>query len=292
MTMEQYKVFFQVAKSKSISKAAKTLFVSQPAVTKAIKTLEGELDVILFIRNSKGVVLTREGEILLNYVSEAFTQIEQGEKRLKQLKDNEFGTVRIGISTILCKHYFMPYLKLFHATYPKLKIEVVNRTSPQTLELLEVNRIDCAIISDTGDKTPYDYYHLLYIDDTFVSKDKPPKEVMSVSDLAKYPLLLLEKNNATREAYDNYFIENHKEIYPDIEISSMEFLVEFAKIGLGVSGVIRNFVRSELRDNKLYEWNVEPKMKKRSIGILYKKDEPLSIASKTFIEFMITQNVR
>lgn len=290
MTTEQYKVFYQVAESGSISRAARALFVSQPAVTKSIKILENELDVTLFIRNPKGVTLTREGEILYDYVKEAFEQLEQGEKRIKQLKDNEFGSIRIGISNILCKYYFIPYLKVFHEKYPKLKIEIVNRTSPETLELLETGKIDCAIISDVGGKNIYAYNSLMQIQDTFVAKTKPPKEVMSIKDLEEYPLLLLEKKNATRASFDEHFMNHQVNVNVDIEISSMEFLIEFAKIGLGVSAVIGNFVEEELREGALYEWRIDPMMPTRTIGLLYKSGEPLSIATKTFIEFMIEEN--
>lgn len=290
MTTEQYKVFYQVAESGSISRAARALFVSQPAVTKSIKILENELDVTLFIRNPKGVTLTREGEILYDYVKEAFEQLEQGEKRIKQLKNNEYGSIRIGISNILCKYYFIPYLKVFHERYPNLKIEIVNRTSPETLELLDSGKIDCAIISDVGGKNQFEYNSLMQIQDTFVAKDKPPKEVMDIKELENHPLLLLEKKNATRASFDEHFLDHQVNVQVDIEISSMEFLIEFAKIGLGVSAVIGNFVEDELRDGSLYEWKIEPMMPKRTIGLLYKSGEPLSIATQTFIDFMIEEN--
>lgn len=289
MTAEQYRVFYHVAECGSISKAAKVLYVSQPAVTKSIKILEGELEVMLFVRTSKGVVLTREGELLYDYVKEAFEQLEEGEKRIRQLKELEYGVVRIGISNILCKYYFIPHLKEFHERYPDIKIEIVNRTSPETLTLLEQGKIDCAIISHVGDMKGYIYHQLLEIRDTFVSKDKPPKPIMQVKELEGYPLLLLEKKNATRLYFDEYFLEHKVNAKVEIEISSMEFLIEFAKIGLGVSAVIGTFIDNELESGNLYEWKVEPEMPKRGVGLLYKKENPLSIASKTFIQFMTWQ---
>lgn len=235
MTTEQYRVFYQVAESGSISKAAKALFVSQPAVTKSIKILEKELDVILFVRTTKGVTLTSEGEVLFDYVREAFEQLSEGERRIKQLKNNDMGSVRIGISNILCKYYFIPHLKRFHERYPKLKIEIVNRTSPETLELLESGRIDCAIISEAGSPSGYAYHHLMDIQDTFVAKNPPDKEVMDIRELEDYPILLMEKKNATRASFDEHFLNHQVNVNVEIEISSLEFLIEFAKIGLGVS---------------------------------------------------------
>lgn len=286
LTAEQYRVFYHVVENKSISKAAKVLYVSQPAVTKSIKTLEGELGVVLFVRTAKGVTLTNEGEILFAYVKEAFEQLEQGERRIRQLKDRAFGSVRIGISNILCKYYFIPYLKLFHESYPGIKIEIINRTSPETLDLLDSDRIDCAIISDAGISGSYSFEHLMEIQDTFAAKNPPPMEVLPIKELENYPILLLEKKNATRKNYDEHFLENQVNVNVDIEISSMEFLIEFAKIGLGVSAVIGDFIQDELNRKELYEWKIEPALPKRSIGVLYKNNEGLSIASKTFIKYM------
>lgn len=286
MTTELYKVFFFVAESGSISKAAKKLYVSQPAVSKGIKNLEETLGLSLFIRTAKGVELTEEGRLLYRYVSEAFNQFEQGEKLIRQLRDKTYGTIRIGISNTLCKYYFVPHLRAFHESYPKLKIEIVNRTSPETLQLLEDGRLDCAIISDVHEGGKFDYSRLMGIQDIFVSKRKPPSEVMTLDALEKYPMLLLEKKNATREHLEQFLIEHQIQLNVDIEISSMEFLVEFAKIGLGVASVIGSFVQEELNNGELYEWKIEPSIPARTIGLLSRNTDGLSIASQTFINFM------
>lgn len=286
MTTELYKVFYYVAESSSISKAAKKLYVSQPAVSKGIKNLEESLGLSLFIRTAKGVELTEEGRLLYKYVSEAFNQFEQGEKIIRQLRDKTYGTVRIGISNTLCKYYFVPHLKAFHEAYPKLKIEIVNRTSPETLQLLEEGRLDCAIISDVHEDKRFDYCTLMSIQDIFVSKRQPPKKTIPLKDLEKQPMLLLEKKNATREHLEHFLIENQIQLNVDIEISSMEFLVEFAKIGLGVASVIGAFVEEELNNQELFEWRTTPSVPSRTIGLLSRNSDGLSIASQTFIDFM------
>ncbi len=291
MTTEQYKVFYKVVEHGSISKAAKALFVSQPAVTKSIQMLENELEIKLFVRNPKGVSLTREGEVLYTYVKEAFEQLELGEKRIEELKGRTYGSVRIGISHILCKFFFMPHLRSFHEHYPKLKIEIVNRTSLETLELLDNGKIDCAIISEVADRQRYRYHELMKIQDTFAAKIKPPQEKMSIQELSTYPLLLLEKKNSTRQHYEEHFMQHQCYINPDIEISSMEFLIDFAKIGLGVSAVIQEFVQKEFDKESLFEWKVDPPLSQRNIGLLYKKSDSLSIAAKTFIDFMTNKKM-
>jgi len=284
--MEQYYNFYMVAEYGSISKAAERLYVSQPAVTKSIKNLEGNLGVILFHRTSKGVTLTGEGKILYEHVKLAFTEIHQGEKLIKKLKDKSLGVVRIGISNTLCKYYFMPYLKKFHELYPNIKIEITNRVTLETLEHLEKGLLDCAIVSRLSDEKRFHFEELMVIQDIFVAKDKAPKESMTLQELEEYPMLFLEKKNATRKYIDEYLIKNSANLQIDIEISSMEFLVEFAKIGLGVASVIENFIEDDLKEGVLHKWNINPPIKPRSIGLIYNEKTNLSIASQTFIDFM------
>lgn len=290
MLTDAYRIFCYVAEEGSISKAAKRLFVTQPAVSKSVRQLEETLGLALFRRTAKGVELTPEGQLLYKHASQAFLQLEEGEKLLRQMKEQSFGTIRIGISTTLCKYYFLPYLEKFHQTYPGLKIEIVNRTSTETVHLLMEGRLDCAVISETVLPQGFTYEKLMTIQDIFVSKESPIKEEIPLEELVREPMLLLEKKNATREFLDAFLLDHQIKLDVDIEISSMEFLVEFAKIGLGVASVIREFVTEELESGDLHVWQVKPSVPKRSIGLQYKKDANRSIACQTFIDFMLDAN--
>ena len=217
--MELYYNFYIVAEYGNISKAAERLFISQPAVTKSIKNLENSLGIKLFNRTSKGVNLTDEGKMLYNHVKNAFMEIEAGEKLIKKLKDKSLGVVRIGISNTLCKYYFMPYLKKFHELYPNIKIEITNRVTLETLDLLEKGTLDCAIVSKVNNENRFHFYELMKIQDIFVSKNKAPKKTLTLLELQEYPMLFLEKKNATRKYIDEYLIKNHTNLQIDIEIS-------------------------------------------------------------------------
>jgi len=291
MTAEVYRVFYHVAECGSISKAASVLYVTQPAVSKAIKNLEEDLGVVLFKRLSRGVELTVEGRVLFGHVQQAFIQLNEGEKLIRQLKDRTYGAIRIGISTTLCKYYFLPHLKAFHQVYPNLKIEIVNRTSTETVKLLEEGRLDCAIISELPADDHFVYEKLMAIQDIFVSKRPAPRQGMGLEDLGNEAMLLLEKKNATREHLDRFLLQESVHLNVDIEISSMEFLVEFAKIGLGVASVIEAFVQEELKEGSLYHWPVLPKVPERSIGLMFLATRSHSIACQTFIQFMLDRKL-
>jgi DNA-binding transcriptional LysR family regulator len=283
---ELYRVFYTVAGCGTISAAAGSLFVSQPAVTKSVKKLEDLTGCTLFVRSSKGVRLTTEGQILYEYVKNGFEHLQNGEQVLKKLKNRKEGLVKVGISTTLCRYYFIPHLEEFHRKYPGIRITIVNRTSQETLKLLEKGLIDFGIISIPRERSHFAYRELMTIRDVFVAGRQFPElqGPVPVQTLSRYPLMMLEKDNVTRSYIDAYLAENKVVLKPEIEISSLDFLVEFARIGLGVALVIRNFIEDELSRGLLREVPVTPALPPRKIGIVTPKNLPLSIAAEAFIE--------
>ena len=110
MNLELYKSFYYAAKSESLSKAAEVLYISQPALSRAIKQLEQALGCTLFFRTSKGVRLTPEGRLLFQHIEQAFNFINMGEQRIAETQALQTGEIRIGASDTLCKYYLIPYL--------------------------------------------------------------------------------------------------------------------------------------------------------------------------------------
>ena len=111
---ELYKVFYHVAVTLSFSEASKQLFISQSAVSQSIKVLEKKLKQPLFIRSTKKVQLTPEGEILLKHIEPAMNLIQKGENQLLEAHTLNGGQLRIGASDTICRYYLVPYLKQFH----------------------------------------------------------------------------------------------------------------------------------------------------------------------------------
>ena len=288
--IELFKVFYTVATCKTVSAAGKRLHVSQPAVSKSIKKLEDLTGCTLFIRSSKGVRLSTEGRILFDYVQNGLEYLQGGERILKKIRNREHGQVKIGISNTLCRYYFLRYLEKFHQDYPGIRITIVNRTSPETLHLLEKGLIDFGIISIPKDRSGFTYHELLTITDVFVVGHNAVnlQGPVALQELDRYPLMMLEKDNVTRSLIDTYLEENGILLQPEIEIGSMDFLIEFAKIGLGVALVIKNFVKEELAVGLLREIPTIPAMPSRKVGIVLPKDLPLSLAAETFIDVLCT----
>ena len=146
--LTQYRIFYAVARAGNISRAAKELFISQPAISKSISKLEESLGMALFIRNSRGVSLTAEGQVLFQHVEAAFEALERGENELKQIQNLHIGQLKIGVSNTLCKYILLPYLKGFIAQYPHVRILIESQDTARTISMLERQKLDIGLIAE------------------------------------------------------------------------------------------------------------------------------------------------
>ena len=285
--LEAYRVFCEVAENKSISKASEKLFISQSAVSQTIKQLEKELDMQLFIRNSKGVELTGSGEVLYQYSKSAVDLLNEGISRLQRIKELKEGELRIGAGDTVSRYLLSEKLETFHKKYPSVNLSIVNRTSYEAVELLKSGKIDVAFVNlpiETDESIKITEY--IDIHDIFVgsSNNKLYKtKTYSLSELSKLPLVLLEKKSNSRMYIDKFFLKNGFVLTPEIELGSHDLLLEFAKINLGAACVVKEFSKEYLDDKSLVEIKTEIPIPKRSIGIATLKSVDLSEAAKLFL---------
>lgn len=292
--LDLYKVFCEVAKCGSFSKAAKELYMTQPAVSQSIMQLERELQVRLFTRMPKGVALTNEGELLFEYINSAMNLIGTGEKKLKETKGMMIGELKIGVGDTISRYFLMPYLEMFHRKYPNIKLKIINRTTLELCDMLKSGEIDIAICNLPIDDSAIESKPCLTVQDIFVCgeqyKDlaKNPIDILNLSSL---PLILLEGKSNTRKYIEKYFLENGVKITPEIELGSHDLLLEFAKINLGIACVIREFSHDYMKDGSLYEIKLKEEIPNRSIGFCYLKSVSLSVASRKFVEIVESKEV-
>ena len=287
---ELYKVFYHVAKNLSFTEAASKLFISQSAVSQSIRALEEEMNCKLFNRHTKQVKLTQEGEILFKHVEQAFNFIKAGERSIQEVHSLKQGEVRIGASDTICKYYLLPYLKKFNQLYPRIKIHVTNRTSPVCIELLNKGFVDLSVINvpETTFKN-MTIKKIKTLQDVFIA-GKNYSHLLDkqffLKDLEEYPLLLLEKNTVTRDFFDAWAKEKGVNITPEIELGSVDLLIELAKIGLGISFVSQEYIWRELKDQEVFILNVKEEIPKRSLGIITHNNIPLPAAARKFVELL------
>jgi Transcriptional regulator len=285
--MEGYRAFFAVAQTGSFSRAADMLHVTQPAISHAVRRLEERLGGPLFFRTPKGVKLTSEGEVLYKFVSQAHHFLESGEKKIAEMRQLMAGEVKIGAGDTLCRHYLLPHLESFHREYPDVKIQVTNRTTRETIALLKEGKIDFGIVNlPVEEDRQLVIRESIPLHDCFVAGEayiKLTERTVSWDELARYPLLLLEQGSSIRRYIDRFAKRLGVTIQPEFELGSIELLVQFAHIGLGVACVIREFVAEDLMKRTLYEVPLEMPLPPRKVGLVTLRDVPLSAAASRFL---------
>ena len=288
--LSQYKIFYEVAKAGNISRAAKELYISQPAISKSISKLEDSLGLSLFTRSSRGVQLTCEGEILFEHVREAFETLSRGEQELKRIQEFDIGHLRIGVSNTLCKYILLPYLKTFVDQYPHMRVTIESQATAQTLARLEQQKIDLGLVAEPSVKKDLSFIPVMDIQDIFVAtpsylENLYLREGRGTPLFETGHIMLLDTSNMTRRYVDEYMSQNN--IYPRqiLEVTTMDLLIEFAKIGLGIGCVIKELVQKELESGVLAEIPLDIPIHRRTIGFAYHPANQ-ALALKTFLEFL------
>lgn len=260
-SLDLYKIFHAVAKAGSFSDAARELYITQPAVSQSVRNLETEIGVQLFVRGAKGVELTREGKILSDYVSSAMGMLEAGESRMRMLAMLDAGELRIGASDTVSKWFLLPIIQKFHRTYPNISLTITNRTTAETIRLLKSGSIDIGYVNLPAESDGVVFEECMPVHDTFIAgnaySELKGREV-SLSELAEYPLIMLESAARSRQWVDHHFQSNGVPLLADVELSAHDLLVDFARIELGIACVIREFVLDSINDGTLFEIQLQP----------------------------------
>lgn len=283
-----YHVFYEVANCRNFSIAAGKMYISQPAVSKAVSKLEENLNVILFHRSSKGVTLTHEGELLYRYVEQAMYSLRSGEEQLKASASQKVSQLSIGVSTTLCKYVLLPVLKNFMAENPNIKITISCQSTYDTISALQEGSIDIGLVGLPSKLNPeagnmVTYLPLKTIDDVFVATES------YLTPFAKYKanfqkkegffqeaaFIMLDKENISRKHVDNFLAENHISLSNVIEVNNMDLSIEFAKAGLGIACIISDFVKNDLKNGTLREVKLGHRIPKRQIGFAYLAKVPV-----------------
>ena len=292
---ESYKIFYHVALNQSISKAADKLLISQPAVSYQIKVLEEQLGITLKKKKKKGVTLTDEGKILYSYISKGIENFINGENALTNLKNLDYGIIRIGASTTVSKHVLMPYLKIFHKLYPNIEINITNNLTEELMRELRNGNLDILILNlPMKEGKDLDIKNILEVQAIFVANkdyyDILNKKI-SLNDLNNYPLLFQKKPSNTRDYLDNYLNTNKIKLIPKMEIVSYNLIMDFIKIGFGIGYATKEFIKEELNNGDLYELNVIPKIPKRFIGAVTLKQTIPNFSVNKLIDLMTKKDV-
>ena len=284
---ELYKVFYHVATTLSFSEASKQLYISQSAVSQSIKALEKKLDQVLFIRSTKRVQLTPEGEILLRHVEPAMNLIKRGETQLLE-SSTTGGQIRIGASDTICRYYLVNYLRQFHESFPGAHIKVTNQTSIKCVDLLENGQVDLIFINHPN-------MHISNLSamkriktfrDVFVANDSFSHlkgKKLSFRELLDQPILMLDRKSTTSEFLHNLFQKYQLDLVPEIELSSNDLLIDLARIGLGIAFIPDYCLEKD--SSGLFVVETKEELPERQILVAYNDRIPMPKSVKTFLEY-------
>ncbi|MFC4597717.1 LysR family transcriptional regulator [Cohnella hongkongensis] len=286
---ELYKVFYWAAKTGSLSQAAKALYLTQPSVSHAIKQLETSFGISLFYRTAKGVELTQEGAILYSYIEQSHIFISLAEEQMAALKNLESGELRIGGSDSLFKHYLLPYLEDFHARYPGVRLHLNHGTTPEVIAFLKEGRIDLGVVRMPIVDPQLEVRESFSLQDCFVAGARYAElkgKLLTPDMLLEQSIILFSRNSRARMTITEIFQSYGYAIKPEIEVGSVDLLIEFARRGLGISFVTREFVSKELEEGSLFEIALDLPIPPSRVGIMTKRNMPLSSAAARFMELI------
>lgn len=290
VNLDLYHVFYTVAKSGSLTKAAEELYISQPAVSRSIKQLESQLGVSLFTRTHRGMKLSAQGgKIIFAEVEKALNLLEGAENRLAEMKNTATGTLRIGASDTIFEYFLADKIVEFHERFPAVKIDLKADFTPDTIEKLKADECDVAFVNlpIEADNDLKLYGNFMHLNDIFIAGEKY-KEItenpIKIADLKKYPLILMEKNTVARRSFEAFLSANGMEIKPSIEVGSWELMKRLVSCGMGVGLIPKEYAAKPIAEGVLYEVKTDVSLPVRSIGMLLPKNRQIPYTLHCFID--------
>ena len=289
---EYYKIFYYVAKYENLTKAATALKTSQPAVTRTIHNLEGELGCRLFTRSKTGMKLTPEGRTFYGYVAAGCAQFFKGENDLSNLISLENGTIYISATETALHCYLFQAMEEFNSLYPNVRFKILNNSTTESVNAVKEGKVDLAFVSANLQvakplrmKILRKYRDILIAGKRF-EELKAGKEELSLKELVSYPWISLTAETITRRFLNEYFEKNGLTFMPDMELATTDMILPAVRHNLGLGFIPAEFADAELESGQVFEIKVKEKLPERNIVLIYDMEYPQSIAAKEFQKFL------
>ncbi|MGN0595565.1 MAG: LysR family transcriptional regulator [Hominimerdicola sp.] len=269
INFEYYKIFYYVAKFHNITNASNYLYLSQPSVSRCIKTLEEELDCKLFTRSKKGVALTTAGEMLYNHVAIACNNLFSAEEKLELLKKKDASIIRLGGSEVALQSFLVERIVDFHRLMPNIQIKIDCMSTPDAIEALRSNLIDVAVVtSPFSDKTDLKIRQIKKLQDIVVAGsefEKLKNTVIPMKELVKYPLICLKNSTTTRHYLDYIFRQHNLLLKPDIELTSINLVLPLVKNNLGIGFLQYSMAKNAMEQGEIFQLDIKEPIPPRNI---------------------------
>lgn len=287
--LKKLRAFCQTAKLGSMTKAAESLFASQPTISLQIHALEEEMETSLFERCGPKLTLTTEGSILY----ELCLPHVQGIDRLKETFDAHCGNltsgelnIAAGESTIL---YILPTpVRQFTDQFPGIKLRLANETGRNGMELLKNDKVDFAVGSMLEVPDELNYDPIVTFNPVVITPTNHPLsrlEKVSIKDIGKYGLILPPRHLSTWHIVKMVFAQHNVSFQVTLEAGGWEVIKRYVGLGQGIS-IVTDVCLTERDRENMHVIPVDQYFPKRSYGIVTRKGKFLSAPSERFIEIM------
>jgi DNA-binding transcriptional LysR family regulator len=239
MTLRQLEMFVAIEEARSFSKAADKLHVAQPSVSQQIRALEEELGERLLVRlRNRKMYVTEAGKTLRRHADHILRQVEILRMEISALTKEPAGEIRMGIGGHQLLWMLTPALGRFKLKFPKIRVDLVNSTTPQIIELLKSSTLDLGVVTFPveSDKIRTE---LLYSEEMVVAVQKShplaKRRLITTDEIGRLPLVLYDQSTRTRARLDEFF--RQEKISPQIvfELSSVEAMQMLVEAGLGAT---------------------------------------------------------
>ena len=286
MNLNQLRAFFLAARNKSITKAAQALYVTQPAVTMQIKSLESDLDLKLFTRYGKGFELTDAGRVLFGYAERIFEIVEEMEYVLKGHADLSHGSLVIGTTRSFARHLMPRLLSKFQEQYPGVKVYLKVGSSTRIAEGVLSYEYHLGVIGRIPFRrklsvVPFSLEEFCLVVPT--SHPFATKERVDFKDLAHEPIIIREDGSGSRYAILSMLSSHGVKPSVLLEADSVEFIKEYIIQGRGISFLYKPEIRLEAQLGLLKPLTLGDGSILVQTDVVFPKDVALNPATKAFL---------
>ena len=260
MDFHQLRIFSEVYRQRSFTRAAEGLNISQPTISEHIKNLEGELAASLFDRLGRTIIPTATAELLFPRAQQLLDSLNRLHEDLVSARDEVRGAIILGASTIPGTYIVPTRVVEFSRLHPGVTFEVIIGDTARITQMILDHQLFCGIVGARTFSDKLDYQAL--VRDELVLVGRPelwPGEGISAAELRKLPFLLREKGSGTRSCMEEHFSEigiYQGDLHEVAILGSTAAIKEAVRQGLGVSVLSRLAVREELENGSLKEISV------------------------------------
>lgn len=283
MEFNQIEAFINVAKFKSFSKAADSIFLSQPAISAHISSLEKELNVQVFTRTSREVFLTPAGESFLKYAIDILNTRDKAICNLVKFNERVSGKLRLSASTTPCNTILPSLIKDFHKLYPDVSFDVVEKSSDKTIENIIKFNSEIGLVGKFVNDEKIKTYSIIEDDLVVISPlDFNFPDVIDINFLLKYKFVLREQGSATRKTFEDILKKQGIDISKidvHFEVNNLDTLYQFVKSGLGISIVSKDIFKDYISAGFIRESYIKNVSLKRYIYLVVSSKRTLTPAA-------------